>query len=80
MVPLDLRWVKRGRPSLLGLLVSSVSVEVLEVFLDAGGVGRVVLTSTGSALVMDGIEEAWKGSKDWSEVDSIRDRGGVPKT
>lgn len=58
MVPLDLRWVRRGRLSLPGLLCSSVSVEVLEVPLEAGGVGRVVLTSRGFAVVMDGIEEA----------------------
>lgn len=43
MVPLDLRCISRGRVSLERLLSSSVSVEVLDVDWDAGGVGGVTV-------------------------------------
>lgn len=57
IVPLDFRWVMRGRVSLLGVLTSSVSVEAFEVDWEAGGVGRVS-EDMGSDSVIEGTKEA----------------------
>lgn len=54
MVPLDFRWLRWGRASLLGVLSSSVSVEVFEFDCEAGGVEQVVAIGKGFDSVIDG--------------------------